>query len=323
MRSIARPALRIALSLGLVALVLWLTDGADALSLLARADPGWLAMAALLLTAQTLLMAHRWRLTSARLGLVIGLKRAVGEYYLAQIVNMTLPGGVVGDAARAVRTREAGLTRAAKAVMVERLAGQAALLAVMLSGFALAFILPGGIGWPIWVPALLVALTAAAALIALAMNHGKAPTALRSFAAACQTALLAPDIRWTQAALCLTIAALNLLAFAACAQATGTTLPPEAIATLIPLILTAMLIPLSVAGWGWREGAAAALFPLAGATAAAGVAASLAFGLVLLAASLPGILWPILAASPQRALPQGQQGPRPAKTVEELAEQGK
>jgi len=63
------------------------------------------------------------------------------------------------------------------------------------------------------------------------------------------------------------------------------------VVTLIPLILTAMLIPLSVAGWGWREGAAAALFPLAGAAPDAGLAASAAFGALMLAAAMPGALW--------------------------------
>jgi uncharacterized membrane protein len=50
-----------------------------------------------------------------------------------------------------------------------------------------------------------------------------------------------------------------------------------------------MLVPLSVAGWGYREGAAAAVFPLIGASAAAGVSASVVFGAVMLGASLPGL----------------------------------
>jgi hypothetical protein len=49
-----------------------------------------------------------------------------------------------------------------------------------------------------------------------------------------------------------------------------------------------MLIPISVSGWGLREGAAAALLPIAGATASGGLAASVAFGLTFIAAVLPG-----------------------------------
>ena len=82
--------------------------------------------------AQTVLSAMRWRLTARQLGQTIPLTRAIGEYYLAQVVNQSLPGGVVGDAGRAVRARhQAGLRRAGAAVAIERLAGQVALFLVL------------------------------------------------------------------------------------------------------------------------------------------------------------------------------------------------
>lgn len=81
------------------------------------------------------------------------------------------------------------------------------------------------------------------------------------------------------------IVTLNLVAFAAVARATGTSMTPEAALTLIPLIL------LSIAGWGWCEGAAAALFPLAGAAPEAGLAASAVYGALMLAAAVPGAFW--------------------------------
>ena len=71
---------------------------------------------------------------------------------------------------------------------------------------------------------------------------------------------------------------------------------PQAAAALeahhagVPLILLTMILPLTVSGWGLREGAAAGLFPLIGASAQAGLAASLAFGLMFLASTLPGLL---------------------------------
>lgn len=71
-------------------------------------------------------------------------------------------------------------------------------------------------------------------------------------------------------------------------------MPLQAILVIVPLVLTAMIIPVGVAGWGWREGAAAALFPLAGASSAAGVAAGIVFGIAIMIAVLPAVpflLW--------------------------------
>ena len=48
-----------------------------------------------------------------------------------------------------------------------------------------------------------------------------------------------PDVRTGQAMLGVTIVVLNLAAFACAARATGTALSPEALITLVPLILTA------------------------------------------------------------------------------------
>ena len=103
-------------------------------------------------------------------------------------------------------------------------------------------------------------------------------------------AVWVPEVRLRQVIMSLGTALLNILGFALCAAAVGVHLPPATALVLVPLILFTMLVPLTVSGWGLREGAAAALLPLAGATAAEGLAASVAFGLAVLVASLPGLI---------------------------------
>lgn len=51
-------------------------------------------------------------------------------------------------------------------------------------------------------------------------------------------------------------------------------------------------------GWGWREGAAAALFPLIGATPSAGIATGVAYGAMMMIAAIPGLffVWRLGAA---------------------------
>jgi uncharacterized membrane protein YbhN (UPF0104 family) len=60
---------------------------------------------------------------------------------------------------------------------------------------------------------------------------------------------------------------------------------------VVPMILTAMLLPLTISGWGLREGVAVALFPLVGATATQGLVASMTFGVICLLAALPGLVF--------------------------------
>ena len=94
-------------------LFVWLwhaADGAEATRRLAAADPWWLLAALAVLSLQTVLSALRWRLTAGQLGILIDRATAVREYYLSQIVNQALPGGMLGDAGRPCGARaQAGL----------------------------------------------------------------------------------------------------------------------------------------------------------------------------------------------------------------------
>jgi uncharacterized membrane protein YbhN (UPF0104 family) len=283
--------------------LLWrLADGETALRHLAAAQPGWIAGALLALTLQTLLSALRWRLTAARLG--IGLERwaAVREYYLSQIVNQVLPGGMLGDAGRAYRARnEAGLMASGQAVVFERLAGQLALFALFAAGVAGTQLVPGGFEGPRWLLPLTLGLSLCILFVApltALRPSGRVSSALRSLRASFAHTVLAPEVRGHQCALSIGTALCNIAAFACCAAAVGLPLSPPAALVLVPLVLLSMLIPLTVSGWGLREGAAAALLPLAGGSSAAALAASMAFGIAILLAALPGVVALGLAAAP-------------------------
>ncbi|KKB81294.1 hypothetical protein VW35_01625 [Devosia soli] len=273
--------------------LLWsLADGPRALALLAGADWRYLALAFLAVNLQTIASAWRWHRVAARLGQAIAPSRAIAEYYLSQLVNQSLPGGVLGDAARAVRARhEAGLGIAAKSVVIERLAGQIAMFGLLAVAGTWAIWTPGGLALSMDKAQLLVvALVICTVLLVVAslLRLVRKKWSLR-LGRSIRIALVNDGAWIEQTGLSGLILALNLASFSLCALATGTSLNAEAILVLVPLILCAMLVPATVAGWGFREGAAAGLFPLAGASAAAGFAASLAFGLVILAASLPGL----------------------------------
>ncbi|WP_322409807.1 lysylphosphatidylglycerol synthase domain-containing protein [Microbacterium invictum] len=296
----ARPALirlgQALLTVLILAIVWQVAGGAEALDILLTANPWWLLAAVVLLVTHTVLSALRWRVTAAPLGIDLTGAHAIREYFLAQLVNTTLPGGVVGDAARAARTRhQASLSRSVGAVVVERGVGQVALLTVFAVAFVATLLAPGGIDWPAplgaGISAALLALTAAALVLLLRLRF--APPAPESrlgrVVEGTRRSLAAPGVLPAQLLLSGGATVCILAAFACCAAAVGAPLPLGAVFAVVPLVLFAMVLPISVGGWGVREGAAVALLPLAALTTAQAFATSAAFGLMALVASLPGL----------------------------------
>lgn len=282
-------------TIGLFALLWQVADGADALTALLGVNLWWVGAALVALTLHTVLAAERWRLTAGALGLPLGRGHALREYYLAQLVNSTVPGGVVGDAGRAVRSRkQAGLTIAAQAVVVERFAGQVALLTVMIVSVAITALVPGGLEWPGWMLGLAATITLASlavvgVLLAARFVPGRFGARVAELSRTAAIALAGRRVLPRQVALSAGTTACILIAFWFAGLSVGLSLSFAAVVTLVPLILLTMLIPITISGWGLREGAAAALLPLAGATVSESLAASVVFGLVGLVAVLPGV----------------------------------
>lgn len=293
---------------GLFVLLWRAFDGREALATLRRADPIWLAAAALALSFQTALSAQRWRITARQLGLTMSAGRALREYYLGQVINQALPGGVVGDAGRAVRARsQAGLLVSAQAVLFERLAGQLGLICFMLAGLVFLGLSPTA-AWPAWLTGTVVSLLAVFAAIPVAIWAGlrvlgPSAAALRRFVDGFKHAIFGKAVLGQQVALSLGTAACNIAGFVFCATALDIGLPVLALAAIVPLILFVMLIPLTLSGWGVRELAAVALFPVIGGTPSDGLATSVAFGLVFLVVVLPGVLIPLWQRSAESRPP--------------------
>ncbi|MCO5732478.1 lysylphosphatidylglycerol synthase transmembrane domain-containing protein [Rhizobium sp. SSA_523] len=235
---------------------------------------------------QIILSALRWRFTAGRLGQKMPASHALGEYYLASALNQVLPGGMAGDALRAYRGRGeggAGMALSTKAVILERLSGQLAFFSICACGLLfwpslLARILPGAA--PVWLALVVMLLLGASGLIL---------RRLRSLRQDLTRAFVERGAWRVQLLLSLGTTGAYLLLFWLAAYATGGALPVTALVTVIPLCLLSMLIPTGFGGWGTREAAAAALWPLVGLASAQGVAASILYGALALIGSLPGL----------------------------------
>jgi uncharacterized membrane protein YbhN (UPF0104 family) len=302
--------LRVGALLILLVLLFRLLDSRTTMAALARADLGLVLIGIGIVQAQVMLSSLRWKFTAGRLDLHLPLMRAAREYYVAVFLNQVLPGGVAGDAVRTYRNRTqdaAGENRwraSLRSVVLERAAGQIAFFLIAIGGL---------LAWPLLVPAsvpedveALVAVpvlvfAALAAIVAFAAMRG--PKRIRR-----ALTDIGPDIRnvfvlrgaWLyQAALSLTIVSSYIAVFVVAGAALGVTIPSIGWFTIVPMVLLAMLIPISIGGWGLREGAAAALFPLVGIDASLALAIAILYGLINLAGSIPG-LWVFITTRARR-----------------------
>lgn len=285
-----RRLLRLLISLLLIALVIWQLDETALWQQLRHAQPLWLLAAAGLLTLQILISAWRWRYTAAQLGMTLTGSTAIREYYLAVLVNQVLPGGVIGDAQRAWRHsgQLARRSPAFQAVIIERFSGQIAMVALALGAWWLMPVIPlptGTFGASLGGIAVLAAVFG----IFIWILHRQAR--LADWLQALQAALLNPPVFAVQLLASLLAAIACVAAYACCVMALGTSSSDSLTVwlPLIPLVLFTMLIPITVAGWGLREGAAGMLWVLVALPVAEGVAAAMLFGGVALFSSLPGV----------------------------------
>ena len=76
--------------------------------------------------------------------------------------------------------------------------------------------------------------------------------------------------------------------FVIASRAAGSTAPLGELVALLMVVQTVMVIPLSIGGWGLREGAAAWAFGAAGLGAATGVTVATLYAVLMLAAVAPG-----------------------------------
>nr|WP_237519199.1 lysylphosphatidylglycerol synthase transmembrane domain-containing protein [Streptomyces sp. SID5910] len=277
---------------GILAVLLWRLGTGVFLDGLRRIDAPTLLAALGIGLITTVFSAWRWVLVARGLRLRLPLAPAVGDYYRALFLNAALPGGVLGDVHRAVRHgRHAGdLARGVRAVVLERAAGQLALLGV---GVVVLLTMPSPVRAATRQIAPLVGLAVLGVLaVGLALRMNRTPSrrgrALRATLGEARRALLSRHNGPGVAVSSLVVLAGHLTMFVLAARVAGSTAPVAVLTPLAVLALLAMGLPLNVGGWGPREGVTVWAFGAAGLGAGSGLGVAVVYGVLGLAASLPG-----------------------------------
>jgi glycosyltransferase 2 family protein len=286
-----------------LAVIVWRVGGGPFRAGVGAVDAATLAAAAAIGVATTVSCAWRWRTVARGLGIDLGLPVAVAAYYRSLFLNVTLPGGIVGDVHRGVaHGRDSrNVARALRAVAWERAGGQAVQL-VLTVCVLLALPSPVHAYMP-FAAAILIAVVAVAVPTArIWRGAGGSPVArARRVAGADLRAIL--RARGAVAVIALTstvVVAGHAATFLLAARAAGSTAPPSRMLPLALLAMLAMVLP-SIAGWGPREGATGWAFAAAGLGTGQGIETAVAYGVMALVASLPGaavLVWVSLPHEP-------------------------
>jgi glycosyltransferase 2 family protein len=277
----------------IVAVLVWRLGASPFLDGVRSIDGRALAAAAGLAVLTTACCAWRWKIVARGLGIDLSLPAAVAAYYRSIFLNVTLPGGVVGDVHRGVSHGRdvSDIGRGLRAVAWERTAGQAVQVALTI---VVLLVLPSPVhsSMPLVAIAVVVAVLAAV-LVARARPGGGRSAWARFWDAVThdiRAGLLARGA-WLGIALASAlVVAGHAVTFLIAARTAGTTAPLSRMLPLALLVLLAMVLP-SVGGWGPREGMTAWVFAAAGLGAAQGVATAVVYGLMVLVASLPGAVF--------------------------------
>jgi uncharacterized protein (TIRG00374 family) len=260
----------------------------------------WVGIGLVVLLAQLFVLAVRWRQVVLRCGADLPLPQSVRLNLIAAFFNQTLPSSVGGDAVRMwLLAKQANWRAAAYSVFLDRVIGVVALasLVVVCLPWTLALVRD-----PVGRTALLLIglgfIVAGAVFVGLAWQRLKFLqrwSLTRHLAAVATVAALilrSPRVALTIFGLSIAIHLMSATAAWCAARAVGVDMSFLYCVFLVLPVIMVTVVPISIAGWGVREGAMVAAFAYAGLPQSDGLIVSLLFGAgFLVIGIIGGLIW--------------------------------
>lgn len=292
--------LKATLSIALFAFIFWKVDLASVKPLLLQLS-GWLiASVVALMALQTFVGGVRWWLILRHLNIQLRLITALRITLIGTFFNQLLPSSVGGDVVRAWSLYRMGKGKsiAVISVLSDRLFGMAGLVILSALLFPVVLNMPVASATKL---SLAVTITATLLLITSAVFLDRVPGLIRRWPVIRHLGhfsqvnrILVTDRGINVVLFMLSIVIQGITVFAIILLIT--TVASQAnlwlCATLIPLIILIASMPVSIAGWGVREGVMIFGLGLANVPAKSALLASIAFGLTLtLIGAFGGMIW--------------------------------
>lgn len=275
--------LRIGVALSLISGLFFYYDFSRIVERLTSIRPGYVAMACVILTFQYLLSSVRWHYILRREGLTFSFARAFSLFGMGALSNLVLLNAIAGLSVRGVLLVRlgAGVSRAIGALLVERLAAIGGLSLCLIIGFAFStrllksqleglhitssFALFAGGG---------VLLAVVVAIVLWRFD------VVKRFVAQVREAFFAPHVLAALIVISALIVFLGFAGIAALAKGMALEIDPFFFISIMPAVAFVSALPISIGGWGVREGMMVAGLALFSVPADAAVALSISYGLI-------------------------------------------
>jgi len=300
-----RPWLSVAVKAAIsAALIWWLLDRVDfrpVLGRLAQIEPLWLIPVAIAMIVQIAIAAERWRLVARAIGVAFRWAVWLRILVIGVFFNQTLPSAIGGDAVRVwIISREGvGLGKSVNVVLCDRVVALFTLILVVTATLPVFYGLVADQAARIGITTLCVGGLGGFAVallggesIARMLRRWRYTRPFGDLASDFRMAVLSRETAGAILGLSLVVHLLTVTLIFLLARAFGAEMGFLACLVLVPPVVLAMMVPITIAGWGVREGAMAVAFGFVGVPPADAIAVSVAFGLSNILTGIPGgILW--------------------------------
>jgi uncharacterized membrane protein YbhN (UPF0104 family) len=296
---IVKPLIKVALSLVLIAIVVRAFDVRGVAAQFMKVDAVTLLLAIVVALVIALLHAGRWLAVIGASNYRLGFRTALEVVLIGHFFNQVLPSSVGGDAMRVWCAYRAGLGfgTAAGTVIIDRVLTLVSLLLLTAAGLPWLFDI---VADPVARWALSTVICASLAGFAAFLAIVRLPQLAlrwRAVRPLLDLAALARKVMF-RARYALPVILLSVLSFVGfafivfcLARAMQLDVTLMNCVLLVPPVILVTVVPVSIAGWGVREGAMVVAFGFLNVPANAAFAVSVLFGLTLAIASLPGSLF--------------------------------
>ena len=294
---LAKHALKLVVSLGLFVLIFRAVDFREVVEVVRTLNP-WLLLPALgLQMVSALVAAFRWYMIMHELGFGERPQFYIRSYFKGTFFNQALPTSIGGDALRVLEAAKVGggKREAFYGVFIDRIVGLLGLLLLNLMAISInpVFLKHNPAVHYVIIGMAVFGFVGVIVLILLGnvnwLTSNRVTKLIHDLSNRVRTVYRSGRTITVQMLLSVIIHLLSMMTVYLIGLSIGLDYGLLIYLVVVPPVILLTLVPVSLAGWGVRESGMIGLFLLIGAEKAAVLSLSLIYGLMLVAASMPGL----------------------------------